>query len=489
MSWFDENAPADVTAVDPVADPFAPGVSTDGANKLNVLQSDNTGINGGATSKLPGAGFESQIEAALRKANPGQSDAWIGDQVKYYVNKKATESDATHGDDYWLMRAGLTPEQAAAYGGGQGQFNGTAPEFNWDGQSAQFNPTGLGQLATLASPQQVNPGTINAPDAPVYNQLTAGQATGGASVIPSQYQAQFASASPAVQAQMLKTFAEYKPVTESELTQDPSYKFRVSQANESALNNAAARGTFFGGNTLSDLSKLGSDLASQEYAAADARKFRNYSTAADDAFRVGSTNAGNALSADTFNAGQANQIALANAAAANQAGQFNAGQTQNANLFNSGQATQNNQFNVGQSNSAQSQNAGNALQAYGIYAPLSTSVQGQNIGNLMNAAQQNNAANLGYANYGLGAQQQNYAQQLGVFGANQDALNAAFNRYLGGYNAGTNAALGYGNLNLGYNNFGLNSQNQAWNQWYTPQRDQIKDQQFIVSQGNPNGGA
>lgn len=73
-------------------------------------------------------------------------------------------------------------------------------------------------------------------------------------------------------------YAPYAPVTLAELNADPSYQFRQGEQQRAIERSAAARGTLLTPRTLQELSRYGSDLASTEYGAADARKFRNWST-------------------------------------------------------------------------------------------------------------------------------------------------------------------------------------------------------------------
>ena len=73
-------------------------------------------------------------------------------------------------------------------------------------------------------------------------------------------------------------YESYRPVTAEDLSQDPSYQFRQREAQKGIERSAAAQGTLLTGGTLKDISQYGSDLASTEYANADARKFRDWRT-------------------------------------------------------------------------------------------------------------------------------------------------------------------------------------------------------------------
>lgn len=87
---------------------------------------------------------------------------------------------------------------------------------------------------------------------------------------------------------------DYKGPTERELRADPSYQFRQQQAMDALTASKAAQGILRSGGTLKEMQANASNLASQEYGAVDARKFRDYSAGVDeDRFRYG-TNRSNA---------------------------------------------------------------------------------------------------------------------------------------------------------------------------------------------------
>lgn len=67
---------------------------------------------------------------------------------------------------------------------------------------------------------------------------------------------------------------EYSQLTD--ITQDPSYQFRKEEQERAINRNMAGMGKTMSGNRLEELMARGGDLASQEYAAADARNVRDY---------------------------------------------------------------------------------------------------------------------------------------------------------------------------------------------------------------------
>lgn len=67
-----------------------------------------------------------------------------------------------------------------------------------------------------------------------------------------------------------------------DITQDPGYQVRLREGQQAVENSRLAQGIGRGGGTLQALTRFGQDLASQEYAAADARSYRNWQGAADE---------------------------------------------------------------------------------------------------------------------------------------------------------------------------------------------------------------
>ena len=61
-----------------------------------------------------------------------------------------------------------------------------------------------------------------------------------------------------------------------DLTKDPSYQFRLDEQNRQINRNMAGMGKLISGNRLEEIMKRSGQMASQEYAAADARNARDY---------------------------------------------------------------------------------------------------------------------------------------------------------------------------------------------------------------------
>lgn len=79
---------------------------------------------------------------------------------------------------------------------------------------------------------------------------------------------------------------QYQAPTEKDLRADPSYKFRMEAGQKALTASKAAQGVLKTGGAAKALLKYGQDAASQEYAAVDARKRRDYEgDVAEDRFR------------------------------------------------------------------------------------------------------------------------------------------------------------------------------------------------------------
>lgn len=68
----------------------------------------------------------------------------------------------------------------------------------------------------------------------------------------------------------------YQPLTEAELMGTPGYQSRFDQGMQANQRSAAANGSILGGGFQKAINRYGQDYAANEYAAADARKFRDY---------------------------------------------------------------------------------------------------------------------------------------------------------------------------------------------------------------------
>lgn len=90
-------------------------------------------------------------------------------------------------------------------------------------------------------------------------------------------------------------YPEYRAPSREDLTQDPSFQFRLKEGQKALERGAAARGTLLTGGTLKDLGDYSQGLASTEYANVDERRFRDWATGLDRAFRQDEAGFGRAL--------------------------------------------------------------------------------------------------------------------------------------------------------------------------------------------------
>lgn len=406
-----------------------------------------------------------------------------------------------------IGQAGGGPMTLGGWGGlppigqPQGQPQG-APEGQGGGQSGgyTYNP--------MAAPPAYNPQNVAGPDRLSLGAIGQTQAQGGGPVTagmvqpgqqvnaervqgqtidaPGQVNFERVQGPQALQAQQLGPAQQQANLTAEQLPLDPSYQFRRDETLGALENSAFAKGMGFHPNAIRGQMEAAGNLASQEYAAANARNlgvqqqnFQNQATVAgannaananaygltnqyqqqaalanqSAGLQSGMFNSQQAQQAQQFNAGQNQQAALANQQAGLSAGQFNSGQQQQANLanvgnqlqagqFNSAQGQQNNQFNAQQNFQTQQANIGNQLAAYNAYQPLAQQNSQFNAGRT-DAANQNNFANAFSVN------QANNAGSLGAFNANLGAELGRGNLALGNRSADQSFANAQGQLALG----------------------------------------
>ena len=371
--------------------------------------------------------------------------------------------------DYGAM-SGQPRQGASAPSGGGG---GGAPGIIRGGMT-QMRTEGGGNTSGVAMPTAPTAQDLKAPDPFSYAPSNLGQFQApsqtptperlsyNAMAAPTAFQGTRQDAPAALNYQNLATPEGYTPekytgLTAEQFAADPGRKFRESQALGAQANILAHSGALRTGNALQAQGQLASDMASQEYGAAEQRA--RSTNQMNNATSLGAyqTNAQTGL-AYNQNANQnAMQFGQQNIQNANQANEQNYGRASNE-----AQQGFQNAFGVNQANNAGQQAA----------------TQGNNANALAAQGQQFGQAATGY---GLNqqAQQQGYNQALGAYGQNaQTQLAYGSNNQqnaLANYQAQTNAALGLGNLNLGYQNsansfnlgqqgIGLQAQGQAFNQ-------------------------
>jgi len=294
--------------------------------------------------------------------------------------------------------SGQMVNSQAGGGNTSGMQMPTAPPVNNITAPAPFSYEGIGNLGNTPQMQQQSYNPAATPTPLSYENLAT----------PEGY-----------------TPEAYQGMTAEQLQSDPSYQFRL-KAGQDALENTLARtGSLRGGNAANALMAQGQGMASQEYAAADAR-----------ARATNQMNNQTSLGAYQTNA----QTGLA----------YN--QNANQNALNFGNANYNQAFQTNQANN-----------------------QGSNA-----AIAANNQSALAQNAQGLAAQQQGYNQAAGTYGMNAGntlAYGQANNQNaLANYNAQANNALGLGNLNLGYT--------QAANQYSLGQGNLALGQGQLAQQGN-----
>lgn len=419
-------------------------------------------------------------------------------------------------------------------GNNLGNFSGPAPyqappAFQSPGdvpqaQALSYDPVAAPQSQTAqqqATPEKLGYKDLAAPQQQSYNAMAAPQAfSGSRQATPSNLSFQNLDTPANYQAE------RYNGLSAEQLASDPSYAFRKKEALDAVEGSAASKGVLRTGNTAIALQNRASDLASTEYAAADARARgtvaqNNASSLAgaqtnaqtglaynqnrnSNLLNFGQQNINNAQStnaqnyardagenqqnfSNAFNVNQANNQGQNAATGANNAANFNVGSANNAGQLQAGQANISNAANAVNANNASNlayggQNFNQAFQANQANNQGQNAVTQQNNANAASgqAAQYGQAANT----YGLNtttqsaAQNQNFGQSLAAFGANQSAQNQNFTQALGAYGANTNTAFQYGaqnqnnqlanynaqvNAALGQGNLNLGFQNSAQN--------------------------
>lgn len=436
-----------------------------------------------------------QTQAYLNTHDPGRETRWQ-DVIR--------DSGPGGANGMSFSNAETRPGEAGyeAPGGGRAQGPGLLPSpmptanlgnpgggnpgnaGGWDGQKYTSTPLTAPvayQPQSVAGPERLNLASLAQPDAVKADQVGPGQqVTAGTVQQGDRVTASQVTGPEKLSAAQLAQPDEFQNLTADELTQDPSYQFRLKQGLGAMQASAAAKGTLFGGDTLKGLQDYAGQSASQEYAAANARKAGAFQTnVTNRANTTGQNNAANAQAYGLTNQYQ-QQAQLANQQAGMQAGMFNSGQQQQANLANVGNALQAGQFNSAQGQQAALANQQANLNAGQFNAGMNFNTQQGNINNQLNAYnayqplnqqnQQFNAQRQDQAN------QQNFNNQFNVEQANNaNAQNA--------WQGNTNAALGQGNLNLGYtqagNNFALGQGNLALG-------NRQADQSFALGMGNLN---
>ena len=373
-------------------------------------------------------------------------------------------------------------------GGPQMDANGQF-QYNAFNAPQAYNPAAVGGPERLTLGSINRPGAVNAQQVGPGQQVQAGTVQPGANVgfdrvqgqnidAPQQVGFERVQGPQALQAQQLGPAAQQANLSADQLQMDPSYQFRRDETLRALENSAFSKGMGFHPNAIRGLQETAGNLASQEYAAANARNlgvqqqnFQNTATVAGAnnaanaqayglseglkqqaalanqgaGIQTGMFNSQQGQQAQQFNAGQNQQANLANQQAGMQTGMFNSGQQQQAGMFNAGNQQQAQQFNSAQGQQSALANQGANLQAGQFNANQDFQTQQANIGNQLAAynayaplAQQNSQFNAGRQD---AANQNNFANSFGVNQANNAGA-------LGAFNANLNSELGRGNLGV-----------------------------------------
>lgn len=417
MSWFDDQG---LTGEPIKTDP----ASIEGGAQFNQAAPPKAGTSWldwiaqtYGTSKARGGGFAdlpggTSVEQAIQRFNQetGSNARYIGgasgDQVDF--GQGATDV-LTAGGQLWQNPYGLGSGPAAPAGGGAP--GGGAPAAP---AAAPVVLPAAPTLQTLATPEAFSYGQ-GVPTAPnlTYNAMATPEA---------------------LEYQRLATPDAFQNMTADELQQDPSYQFRLQQGQQALEQSAAAKGLLRTGGTYKGLLDYGQNAASQEYAAANARKLGAYQTNAQTGLSYGQAN--------------------------------------NQNALNFGQANFNNQFSVNQANNQGNFNVGNA----NFQNQLASQNQGYN--------QAAGAYGLN-ANTGLAYGQANNQNALASYQAQVNAALGQGNLNLGYQNSANSYALGQGNLALGQGQLGMAQQGQAFNQGLALNTNAWNQNYALANLGNP----
>jgi len=489
MGWFDDLAQPAVqpghalfgnTGFDPNGTPPKPAQTGNPRDQLQTLNgtpppmagqfaNNNQGFLDWATQQYGadptrGAGFvNAQAAGGLQNMLQAYSQA-TGNTANFLGGPSGDRVDFGQGVQDALTSGGQI-WNAAGGGGPRPNTGNGSPSSGWGG--ANLGSLGGGSGFTMPTAPNFTP--LQTPAPFTYQPSTLGQFHGG-SAVPQMQQLNYnAMGEPTRQApiqvadpQQLQ-YQTYNGQQGGPTAQN-AYDFRFQQGQKALENTLAHAGALRTGNAAKALTDYGQGMASQEYAAEDARQRANVGMNNANAFQFGQANIGNQFNATQAN--NANNLAFGN---------------QNFNqAFQTNQANNAGNFQVGQANNQ------NALQQ-----------QGQQFGQNLAGYQANlGAQNQGY-NQAANAYQMNANTALGFGSQNQ---NAALNNY----QAQVAAQLGLGNLNLGYQNsnnsyalgmgnLGLAQQGQNFNQQFATNNQNYQQQVMdpwmmnyqLASLGNP----
>jgi hypothetical protein len=380
-----------------------------------------------------------------------------------------------------------------------------APQY---GQAAPFNYGAVPTPERYTSAQPFNYGAVQAPEAyqaaqPFsYRDVTAPEKFQSGQPFGSFNQSGQIDAGTPFQHEALADAQAYNPTaftatTTADLQSDPGYQERVRTALQALEQSAAANGTLFSTGTSEKLMERAQQIASQEFANVDSRRYRDFTTGEgmrrdaagfNEATRQGVQGIQYGQARDTYGLNQsadmaAQQGTFANAAtgyglnqgtaAMNEdqllrAAQFNTSAEAEAQGRGYGQAANTAQMNeanrlgayqtntqtqaeaqargFGQAATTADMNERNRLNAANFNATTSAEAQARGYSQAADSARMNEANRMGAAAFNEGNRQniygQNYQTAMGTFGANQQAQNQRFGQALqqDQYNTGNTAA-------------------------------------------------
>lgn len=451
---------------------------------------------GGMPSGMRWNDFSQQMEpigsggsgSVINNVNPNAPDyvdtGWNGGGQAQGTNLNAGAPATTMGQQ--LAGTNLQPGQLDAagltmplYQGPAGEAPGTfgynsTPQSYQEGQQFAYGQTPGSYTAGAPIGGFSARGQINAP--------TPFSAQGLQT--PGQYQGQdafgYGQAVPTPEGYTPGTF---KPPTEAELKEDPSYQFRVKEAMGRLENAAASKGILRSGQTWDALQRQAEEMASQEYAANYGRRFNEFQRGESDRAQAYNMNTQTGLQAQQQGYGQAAGTYGMNEANRLGAYQTNAQTQMAAQGQQYGQAA--NTYGMNAANDMQAQQASYGNMLAGYQADVNT--QGMNEQQRMAAFQANQAAQAQGYGQAANTQQMNEQQRLAGYQANLAAQGQGYgqaadtySRNLAGWQAeNQNAQAEYG-LNAQTQ---LGAQGQAYGQAFQQNQANFENQ-FNVDQAN-----
>ncbi len=458
--WGGYNAPSYTQAsAYQAGTPFSSAaLKTPDAYQRQDIQGPNAfafpGVYQAPKSAAPGGWNEQAYLAANPDVAKAVQEGWMPSGQAHYQqfgknenrnlgsNLAGQEGDGTNLQPGQTPYNAYTPASPFSYESSPESYTGAAPMAGFSARGQIAAPTPFGPPSTLQTPGQY--------------QGQGAFAYGHDVPMPEGY-----------------TPGTFKPPTEEELKEDPSYQFRVKEALGRLQSSAAAKGLLRSGQTWDALQRQAEEMASQEYSANYGRRFNEFQQSEASRANAYNMNTGYGLqaqqqgygqAANTFGLNEQNQLA---------AYQTNAQTQMAAQAQQYGQAAQTYGMNTDNDFRAQQASFGNQLAGY----QADTSTQAQNEAQRMAAYNANLAAQAQGYGQAANTQQMNEQQRMAAYQANQAAQNQAYGQAFQQNQANfeNQFNVDQANQNLAQSAYGLNAQtqlgyqnqqyNQAYNTW------------------------